>query len=403
LSAHRGGQRDPLLDYREEFPILETTNYLVSNSLGPMPRTVPEKMAEYVRDWGELGVKAWNKGWWEMPVNVGNEIAPLLNAGEGEVVMMPNVTIAQTAVLSSIDFSGKRDRIVMTELDFPSVRYVYAEMAKRVGAKIIVVRSDDGITIDEERLLDVIDERTRLVAVSHVLFRSSFLMDADKICRHAHEVGALVSLDSFHAVGIVPVNVKRSKVDFLTGGVLKWLCGGPGGCFLYVNPKVRDELAPALTGWQAHARPFAFEDSMEYTTGPFRWLNGTPVIPALYAAAEGPKILRKVGVAAIREKSLRLTSRLIELADERGFKVNAPRDAAQRGGTVALDIPHGYEVAQHLLSRDILVDYRVGTGIRIAPHFFTKENEVVEVIFEIDQAIETGSWQQFTDKTAVVT
>jgi len=403
LSVHRGGQRDPLLDFREEFPILETTNYLVSNSLGPMPRTVPDKMAEYVRDWGELGVKAWNKGWWEMPVNVGNEIAPLLNAGQGEVVMMPNVTIAQTAVLSSIEFTGKRDRIVMTELDFPSVRYAYEAMAERLGAKVVVVKSDDGITIDEKRLLKAIDERTRLVAVSHVLFRSSFLMDADKICRHAHEAGALVSLDSFHAVGIVPVNVKRSKVDFLTGGVLKWLCGGPGGCFLYVNPKVRDELKPALTGWQAHARPFAFEDSMEYTTGAFRWLNGTPVIPALYAAAEGPKILRKVGVAAIREKSLRLTTRLIELADERGFKVNAPRDPAQRGGTIALDIPHGYEVAQHLLSRDILVDYRVGTGIRIAPHFFTKENELVEAIFEIEQSIETGSWQQFTDKTAVVT
>jgi len=403
LSQHRGGQRDPLLDYREEFPILETTNYLVSNSLGPMPRTVPDKMAEYVRDWGELGVKAWNRGWWEMPVNVGNEIAPLLNAGAGEVVMMPNVTIAQSAVLSSIEFSGKRDRIVMTDLDFPSVRYAYEAMAKRLGAKVVVVKSDDGITIDEKRLLKAIDDRTRLVAVSHVLFRSSFLMDADKICRHAHEAGALVSLDSFHAVGIVPVNVKRSKVDFLTGGVLKWLCGGPGGCFLYVNPKVRDELKPALTGWQAHARPFEFEDSMEYTTGAFRWLNGTPVIPALYAAAEGPKILRKVGVAAIREKSLRLTSRLIELADERGFKVNAPRDPAQRGGTIALDIPHGYEVAQHLLSRDILVDYRVGTGIRIAPHFFTKENELVEAIFEIEQAIETGSWQQFTDKTAVVT
>lgn len=403
MSQHRGGQRDPLLDYREEFPILETTNYLVSNSLGPMPRTVPDKMAEYVRDWGELGVKAWNRGWWEMPVNVGNEIAPLLNAGAGEVVMMPNVTIAQSAVLSSIEFSGKRDRIVMTDLDFPSVRYAYEAMAKRLGAKVVVVKSDDGITIDEKRLLKAIDDRTRLVAVSHVLFRSSFLMDADKICRHAHEAGALVSLDSFHAVGIVPVNVKRSKVDFLTGGVLKWLCGGPGGCFLYVNPKVRDELKPALTGWQAHARPFEFEDSMEYTTGAFRWLNGTPVIPALYAAAEGPKILRKVGVAAIREKSLRLTSRLIELADERGFKVNAPRDPAQRGGTIALDIPHGYEVAQHLLSRDILVDYRVGTGIRIAPHFFTKENELVEAIFEIEQAIETGSWQQFTDKTAVVT
>jgi kynureninase len=403
LSQHRGGERDPLLDFREEFPILETTNYLVSNSLGPMPRTVPEKLAEFARDWGELGVKAWNKGWWELPVEVGNEIAPLVNAGAGEIVMMPNATIAQTAVLSSIEFTGKRDRIVMTELDFPSVRYAYAEMAKRLGAKVVVVKSDDGITIDEKRLLKAIDERTRLVAVSHVLFRTAFLMDADRICRHAHDVGALVSLDSFHAVGIVPVNVKRSKVDFLTGGVLKWLCGGPGGCFLYVNPAIRDQLKPALTGWQAHARPFAFEDSMEYTTGPFRWLNGTPVIPALYAAAEGPKILRRVGVAAIREKSLRLTTRLIDLADERGFKVNAPRDPAQRGGTVALDIPHGYEVAQHLLSRDILVDYRVGTGIRIAPHFFTKENELVEAIFEIDQAIETGSWQQFTDKTAVVT
>jgi kynureninase len=403
LSQHRGGERDPLLDFREEFPILETTNYLVSNSLGPMPRTVPDKLAEFARDWGELGVKAWNKGWWEMPVDVGNEIAPLVNAGVGEIVMMPNATIAQTAVLSSIEFTGKRDRIVMTELDFPSVRYAYAEMAKRLGAKVVVVKSDDGITIDEKRLLKAIDERTRLVAVSHVLFRSAFLMDADKICRHAHDVGALVSLDSFHAVGIVPVNVKRSKVDFLTGGVLKWLCGGPGGCFLYVSPAIRDQLKPALTGWQAHVRPFAFEETMEFTSGAFRWLNGTPVIPALYAAAEGPKILRRVGVAAIREKSLRLTTRLIDLADERGFKVNAPRDPAQRGGTVALDIPHGYEVAQHLLSRDILVDYRVGTGIRIAPHFFTKENELVEAIFEIDQAIETGSWQQFTDKTAVVT
>ncbi len=403
MNQHRGGQRDPLLDFREEFPILEKTNYLVSNSLGPMPRTVPDKLAEYTRDWGELGVRAWNRGWWELPVQVGNEIAPLLNAGDGEIVMMPNATIAQTAVLSAMDFPRKRDTIVMTELDFPSVRYAYAEMAKRLGARVVVVKSDDGITIDEGKLLAAINERTRLVAVSHVLFRSAFLMDADAICRRAHDVGALVALDSFHAVGIVPVNVKRSKVDFLTGGVLKWLCGGPGACFLYVSPTVRDELKPALTGWQAHARPFAFEETMEYTTGAFRWLNGTPIIPALYAAAEGPKILRRVGVAAIREKSLRLTSRLIELADERGFKVNAPRDPAQRGGTVALDIPHGYEVAQHLLSRDILVDYRVGAGIRIAPHFFTKENELVEAIFEIDQAIESGSWQRFTEKTAVVT
>ena len=396
-------QRDPLLAFREEFPILEKTNYLVSNSLGPMPRTVPEKLAEYARDWGELGVKAWTRGWWERPVETGNEIAPLINAAEGEVVMMPNVTIAQTAVLSAIDFPKERDTVVMTELDFPSVRYAYAEMAERFGARVVVVRSEDGLTIDCDKLLAAIDERTRIVAVSHVLFRSAYLMDADAICRRAHEMGALVSLDSFHAVGIVPVDVKRSNVDFLTGGALKWLCGGPGACFLYISPSVRDKLKPALTGWQAHSRPFAFEETMEYTSGAFRWLNGTPVIPALYAAAEGPKILRRAGITAIREKSLRLTSQLIELADERGYAVNAPRDPAQRGGTVAVDVPHSYEVTQHLLSRNILVDYRVGAGIRIAPHFFTREEELDEAVYEIDRSLESGSWQRFSEKIAVVT
>jgi kynureninase len=394
---------DPLLAFREEFPILQNVRYLVSNSLGPMPRTVPEKLAEYARHWGDLGVKAWTHGWWELPLTVGNEIAPLINAGDGEVVMMPNVTIAQTAVLSAIDFPRERDTIVMTELDFPSVRYAYAEMAERLGARVVVVRSEDGITIDPESLLAAIDERTRLVAVSHVLFRSAYLMDADAICRRAHEMGALVSLDSFHAVGIVPVDVKKSGVDFLTGGVLKWLCGGPGACFLYVSPAVRDELKPSLTGWQAHSRPFAFEESMEYTTGAFRWLNGTPVIPALYAAAEGPKILRRAGIDAIREKSVRLTSLLIDLADKRGYIVKAPRDPARRGGTVAVDVPHGYEVAQHLLSRNILVDYRVGAGIRIAPHFFTQDEELEEAVHEIDTALESDSWQRYSEKIAVVT
>jgi kynureninase len=403
VNSGTGRRQDPLLAFREEFPILEKTTYLVSNSLGPMPRTVPEKLAEYARDWGDLGVKAWNRGWWELPVDVGNEIAPLINADNGEIVMMPNVTIAQTAVLSSIDFTKARDTVVMTELDFPSVRYAFAEMAEKLGARVVVVRSDDGLTIDRDRLLAAIDERTRLVAVSHVLFRSSFFMDVDAICARAHQVGALVSLDSFHAVGVVPVDVKRSKTDFLTGGVLKWLCGGPGACFLYVSPSVRDKLKPALTGWQAHARPFAFEETMEFTSGAFRWLNGTPVIPALYAAAEGPKILRRAGVGAIREKSVRLTSHLIDLADARGYTVNAPRDPARRGGTVAIDVPHGYEVTQHLLSRNILVDYRVGAGIRIAPHFFTREDELDEAVSEIDKALESGSWQRFSEKIAVVT
>lgn len=394
---------DPLLSLRDEFPILEKTTYLVSNSLGPMPRTVPAKLAEYASDWGSLGVKAWARGWWEMPVDVGNEIAPLMNADAGEVVMMPNVTIAQSAVVSAVDFSGHRDTIVMTSLDFPSVLYAYHELARRFGARVVVVESDDGLSIDQEKLLAAIDERTKLVAISHVLFRSAYINDVDIICRRAHEMGALVSLDAFHSVGVVPVDVKKSGADFLTGGVLKWLCGGPGGCFLYVSPRIRDELAPAITGWQAHVRPFAFEERMEYTDGPFRWLNGTPVIPALYAAAEGPRILRRAGMEAIRAKSTRQTSRLIALADERGFRVKAPRDPARRGGTVAIDADHGYEVAQELLARDILVDYRVGAGIRVAPHFFTRDEELEEVVGSISEILETGSWRRFSELAPVVT
>jgi kynureninase len=384
---------DPLLAFRSEFPILERTTYLVSNSLGAMPRGVPDRLAEYVDEWAELGVRAWAKGWWGKPVEVGNEIAPLIGAGAGEVVMVPNVTIGQASVLSALDYTAPRDTIVMTALDFPSVRYVYDALATRLGARIDVVPSEDGIGIDTERLLAAIDERTRLVAISHVLFRSAFIMDVAAVCRRAHEVGALVSVDAFHSVGVIPVDVKQLGVDFLTGGVLKWLCGGPGGCFLYVAPEVARRLTPALTGWQAHARPFAFEPDMAYADDAFRWLTGTPVIPALYAAVEGPRIVKRASVERIRAKSMRQTARLIELADARGYRVTAPRSAAQRGGTVAFDVPHGYEVSEALLANDVLVDYRPGAGIRVAPHFYTTDEELERVVAMIDELLASGEWQ----------
>ena len=394
---------DPLLAFRPEFPILARTNYLVSNSLGAMPRTVPERLAEYVDAWAELGVRAWARGWWEMPATVGDDIAPLLGAGSGEVVMVPNVTLAQAAILSAVPYVSPRNRIVMTALDFPSVRYVYDRLARRLGAEIVVVPSDDGISIDEERLCSAIDERTAMVAISHVLFRSAFILDVEQICRHAHAYGALVSLDAFHSVGVMPVDVRKISADFLTGGVLKWLCGGPGGCFLYAAPEITARLAPALTGWQAHVRPFAFEPEMEYAENAFRWLGGTPPIPALYAAIEGPRLVRRAGVDAIRDKSVRQTTRLIALADARGYAVRAPRDTSRRGGTVAIDVPHGYEVAQYLLAHDILVDYRPDAGIRVAPHFYTRDAEIDAAVEAMDQALASGDWQRFTKRKSVVT
>ena len=392
---------DTLIHLRAHFPILERTTYLVSNSLGAMPRAVPERLAEYCDLWATRGVRAWAEGWWEMPVRVGDEIAPLIGAEAGEVAMLPNVTTAQAAVLSALRYDPTRDTIVMTGLDFPSVRYVYDALATRLGARIVVVPGNDGSSeaVATERLLR--DERTRLVAVSHVLFRSAYVMDANAICRRAHEVGALVSLDAFHSVGVIPVDVKESGVDFLAGGVLKWLCGGPGGAFLYVSPRVRDELEPAFTGWQAHARPFAFEEEMDYAHGAWRWLNGTPAIPALYAAIEGPRIVREAGVQAIRAKSVRQTSRLMELAEEQGFPVRAPRDPERRGGTVAFDVPHGYEVSRALLARDILVDYRPDAGIRVAPHFYTGDEELEMAVAAMREILDSGAWRSFTAKGVV--
>ena len=393
---------DPLLRYRGEFPILATSTYLVSNSLGAMPRTVPERLAEYAEQWATLGVRAWAQGWWAMPVAVGDEIAPLIGAGSGEVAMVPNVSIAQAQVLSALDYDRGRDTIVMTALDFPSVRYVYDALAARLGARIVVVPSDDGIGVSEERLIEAIDERTRLVAISHVLFRSAYVLDVARIVAHARSVGALVSLDAYHSVGVLPVDVRALGVDFLTGGVLKWLCGGPGGCFLWVRPEVGERIAPALTGWQAHRHPFAFEPEMEYADAAWRWLGGTPVIPALFAATEGPRILRAVGIDAVRAKSVRQTARLIALADARGYPVTAPRESARRGGTVAFDVPHAREVALALLASNVIVDYRPGAGIRVAPHFYTTDDELEAAVELIDDILASERWRRYTDSVHVV-
>lgn len=388
MRAARGErERYNLLVFRARFPILSETTYLVSHSLGAMPAATADRMAEYARDWATRGVRMWEEGWWEMPATVGAEIAPLIGADRGEVVMVPNMTLAQATILSSLDYTPPRDTIVMTALDFPSVRYVYDALATRLGAKVRVVESRDGITIDEDELCAAIDERTRLVAVSEVLFRSAYWLDVPRVVAHAHRMGALVALDSYHSVGVVPVDVKATGVDWLAGGVLKWLCGGPGGAFIYAAPHLAEHIRPSLTGWQAHSRPFGFEHDMDHTTGGWRWLSGTPAIPALYAAIEGPRILREAGIDAIRAASRRRTARLIELADARGWRVHAPRNPDRRAGTVTIDVPDGQAVCRALAERKILTDYRPGAGLRIAPHFYNTDDEIETVVAAMDDVL----------------
>lgn len=378
---------DPLLRYRAEFPILERTNYLISNSLGAMPRGVYDAMKGYADTWATRGVRAWEERWWMLGAEVGDELGAIMNAPAGSVSTHQNVATCQAVVASCLDFSGRRNKVVYTDLNFPSVMYFW-EGQRAYGARVHMVKTDDGITVPTERLLEAIDDETLVVPVSHVIFRSAYINDAQAIVERAHRAGAYVILDTYQSLGTIPVDVRELDVDFACGGVLKWLCGGPGVAYLYVRPDLSRKLEPRFTGWVAHQQPFNFEvGPIRYADPPYRFMNGTPHVPALEAARPGIKIIAEVGVEKIREKSKRQTSRLIALSDQRGWRVNTPRDAERRGGTVSLDMPDSYEVCRELLKRDILVDWRPQAGVRFSPHFYTKDEELEAAIRAVEEIL----------------
>src|SRR5215813_5661903 len=385
---------DELLTWRKEFPILDNTVYLISHSLGAMPRRTRDRLQEYADMWSTRGIRAWDEGWWMMATTVGDMIGKIIGAREGEVVMHPNVSVCQSIIASCLTFGGERNKIVTESLNFPSNLYIYHSL-EREGASVVAVPSDDGITVPLERLLDAIDEKTLLVSVSHVIFRSSFIQDLKAITERAHSVGALVVADIYQSAGTVPLNVSEIGLDFATGGSVKWLCGGPGAGYLYVRRELWPELEPQLTGWLAHRDPFGFEvGAIDYADNIYRFLNGSPNVPGMYAAMSGYEIVNEVGVDKIREKSILQTTRLIEIAEDAGFRVNCPKNVEQRGGTVVIDVPHGKQVTTELLRRDFLVDYRPGAGIRVAPHFYTKDEELELTVREIRKILDTKAYEQ---------
>jgi len=383
-----------LLNCRSEFPILAKSIYLISNSLGAMPRSVYEAVHGYADSWATRGVRAWEEGWWEMAVSVGDQIAPLIGAHAGEISLHQNVTLTQAVISSCFDFRGPRNKIVMTDLEFPSIQYFYHEQ-RRHGARIEIVPAADNVRIDLDKFLAAIDETTLLVPISLVLFRSSYIVNAQAIIERAHKVGAHVILDIFQGTGTIPINVRALGVDFAVGGVLKWLCGGPGVAYLYVREDLRASLQPSLTGWIAHQRPFAFEPgAIDRRLDSFGFLNGTPHIPALYACRPGLDILNQVGVPAIREKSMRLTERLFDAAQSHGWRVNTPKNPAERAGTISIDCPNAAAVSRELLAREILIDYRPKAGIRISPHFYNTEEECDHALDQIVEILRTDAWKK---------
>ena len=380
---------DPLIAWRREFPILETCTYLVSHSLGAMPRRTAEYLQQFADEWSSRGVRAWHEGWWEAGRTTGDLLAPVLGVRTGTISMHQNVTVAMAIIASCHRFEGGRNRIVMTDLEFPSNIYLFGGF-RRYGAEIIVLKSADTIQTDLQALLDAIDERTALVPLSYVLFKSAYIQDAAAVIDKAHRVGAQVILDVYQAAGTVPLEIEKLGADFAVGGSVKWLCGGPGAGYLYVRPDLANRLEPGIVGWAAHAHPFAFTpEPIQYADAPERFQSGTPNVPSLYSARAGYEIVAQIGVTAIREKSLRLTRRLIDRAKDAGFRINTPEAEAQRGGSVIIDAPHGMAVADELIRRDVIVDYRPGAGIRMAPHFYNTAEEIehaMDVLTEICQS-----------------
>ena len=355
-----------------------------------MPRRTSSVLQEYAETWSRRGVRAWHDGWWELGRTTGDLLAPILGVPPGTITMHQNVTVAMGIIASCFRYDGPRRKIVLTELEFPTNRYLF-EGFSRYGAEIVYVAPANSIKNDIGRLLDAIDERTVLVPLSLVLFRSSYIQDARAVVEKAHRVGAHVILDVYQAAGTVPLDIAALEADFAVGGSVKWLCGGPGAGYLYVRPDLARTLEPALVGWAGHDDPFAFKTGpIVYADGPERFQSGTPNIPALYAVRAGYEIVGSIGVPAIREKSLRLTRQIIDHASRAGYELNTPVTDSERGGAVIIDVPHAEAVAKDLLRRNIIIDYRPGAGIRMAPHFYNNEDDIEDAMKVLDDVIAVG-------------
>lgn len=376
-----------LLPWRARFPILERKVYLINNSLGAMPASVIDSLREYTDLWATEGVVAWDT-WLPEVANTSAILEDIIRAPRGSMTMTQNVTNGLQAILSCLEYEAPRNQIVHCAGEFPTVEYLL-DGQRQLGAEIVRV-GDDPLVFPGEQVLEAITPRTLLVVLSHVLFRTAELVDVRPFVERAHEQGALVVLDAYQSMGSVPFDVTELGVDFLVGGSVKWLCGGPGAGYLYARPDLVERLEPRFAGWFSHARPFAFEaPPIEYAEGIGRFVGGTPNMPAYYQAREGYKIIREVGVEAIREKARHQTQLLMDGALERGYVINTPPEFERRGNHVTVDVPNAQAVKEELIGRGFVIDYRPGAGIRIAPHFYNTDDECQAILEEIGAILKT--------------
>lgn len=369
----------PLDAYRDEFPVLGRKAYLISASLGPISRRSRAYVDGYLDAWASKGAPdhVWFEDIFPTMGALKRSFASLAGCDPDEVALTTNISIALSTIASCLDLSGARRRVILSELDFPTDGHVWLAWARRTGAEIVWLRSNDGLTIPVEAYDEAIDERTAIVMVNRVLYRSSALVDAKAICAIARSRGALSFVDDYHGLGIVPLDLHDLGCDLYTAGTLKWMCGGPGLAFLYARRALLPTLEPAVTGWFGTREPFSFDtEHLEYHATARRLEHGTPPAPVFYLAQGGLEIMAEVGVERIRERQGELADHVIARADAAGLAVRTPRDRRERGGVVNVGVgPNAEALCHALLDRDVCTDFR-GDGLRISPHFFNTEDDI---------------------------
>jgi kynureninase len=370
---------DPL-ELRREFPVLDRRTYLISASLGPLSRRSRALAEEHLDLWERLGPEElWFEHGFPRLQECREAFAAIAGSDADEVAIVPSVSSALSSIASCLDFSGPRNKVVLTGLDFPTNHYVWLAQQKR-GAVLDVVPTPDGVRIETEDVLARIDEQTRIVNINRVLFESSWIMEVEPIVRAAHDHGALVVVDDFHGSGVVPVDVHALDVDLLVSGALKWLCGGQGIAFLYCRRALHEQMHPAVVGWFGTQDPFDFDrSSLRLETSARRFETGTYALPQAWTAAGGMSLILEVGVDRIRERNQELTRGVVARAQEAGFEVLSPLENERRGGLVRVRVPGGREAAEKVLhslfERDVVLDQR-GDSLRISPHFFNTEADL---------------------------
>ena len=377
---HRPQSAEPhreLIAWRKEFPILQRKTYLNSCSLGALSTRSMAGMARFQELWNEYGASAWYKLWLGEIAEVREKFARIIGAQPHEIAIAPNVSAALSEIATGLDM-GERNRVVMADLDFPTLAYQW--MAKqRLGIEIDFVESPDRITVPTDQLLAAIDERTGLVATSRVFYLSGYIQDIAAVTRRAHDQGALVLIDDYQGTGQIPLDVKALDIDFLVTGTLKWLMGGPGLAFIYVREDLIPRLRPSVTGWWGSRDMFEFRTGVfEYRDDAQRLEAGTPAVAPIFAANASLDIVLEIGVDRIRERTRWLADDLVRRIQRRGWTLLSPADGAMRSSIVMLGMERPDELVDGLKQRGIIVDSRPGR-LRISPHFYNtvEENELV--------------------------